>query len=171
MNKSLLYLSAFVVGAISLLFADDHRDREKERAREEPQREVRERQERMHRESKEIHEAVRVGKISHEEGREKLEALNQKHHEHEKERFWKKVKDEIEGAVRSGRMTRKQADMEYERIKRTQKQKQEVARELHREIEEGMRDIHISVNEGQICLLYTSPSPRDYAASRMPSSA
>ncbi|GAB5791976.1 hypothetical protein JMUB7518_27820 [Staphylococcus aureus] len=26
-------------------------------------------------------------------------------------------------------------------------------------------------NDGNICLLYTSPSPRDYAASRMPSSA
>ena len=26
-------------------------------------------------------------------------------------------------------------------------------------------------NEALICLLYTSPSPRDYAASRMPSSA
>ena len=29
----------------------------------------------------------------------------------------------------------------------------------------------ISVPELVICLLYTSPSPRDYAASRMPSSA
>ena len=29
--------------------------------------------------------------------------------------------------------------------------------------------MNISVEEG--CLLYTSPSPRDYAASRMPSSA
>ena len=27
------------------------------------------------------------------------------------------------------------------------------------------------IAEGGICLLYTSPSPRDYAASRMPSSA
>ena len=27
------------------------------------------------------------------------------------------------------------------------------------------------VKESKICLLYTSPSPRDYAASRMPSSA
>ena len=26
-------------------------------------------------------------------------------------------------------------------------------------------------SQDQICLLYTSPSPRDYAASRMPSSA
>ena len=32
---------------------------------------------------------------------------------------------------------------------------------------------NLAVNPGQItlCLLYTSPSPRDYAASRMPSSA
>ena len=29
-----------------------------------------------------------------------------------------------------------------------------------------LKDYHVSV-----CLLYTSPSPRDYAASRMPSSA
>ena len=47
-----------------------------------------------------------------------------------------KVKDEIEGAVRSGPMTRKQAVAEYERIKRTLKRKGEVTRELHREIEE-----------------------------------
>ena len=31
-------------------------------------------------------------------------------------------------------------------------------------------DIHVGY-EGTVCLLYTSPSPRDYAASRMPSSA
>ena len=29
----------------------------------------------------------------------------------------------------------------------------------------------ITTSEGRDCLLYTSPSPRDYAASRMPSSA
>ena len=52
-----------------------------------------------------------------------------------------KVKDEIEGAVRSGPMTRKQAVAEYERIKRTLKRKGEVTRELHREIEEEMRDL------------------------------
>ena len=35
-------------------------------------------------------------------------------------------------------------------------------------------DIHIEIGGTSvymICLLYTSPSPRDYAASRMPSSA
>ena len=52
--------------------------------------------------------------------------------------------------MRSGRMSRKQADAEYERIKRTQKQKEEVARKLHHEIEQGMRDLHIAVSEGEI---------------------
>lgn len=104
----------------------------------------------MHRESREIHEAVEAGKISHEEGRQKLEVLQRRHHEHEKEVHWKRVKEEIEGAVRSGRMTRKQADAEYERIKKTQKQKEEVARELHREIEEEMRGLRIAVREGEI---------------------
>ena len=34
------------------------------------------------------------------------------------------------------------------------------------------RDMKIvCVEKANICLLYTSPSPRDYAASRMPSSA
>ena len=32
-------------------------------------------------------------------------------------------------------------------------------------------DISMSVEKGKICLLYTSPSPRDKRQSRMPSSA
>ena len=32
-------------------------------------------------------------------------------------------------------------------------------------------DFKIGVDDNITCLLYTSPSPRDYAASRMPSSA
>ena len=34
-----------------------------------------------------------------------------------------------------------------------------------------MREAADVLSELNICLLYTSPSPRDYAASRMPSSA
>ena len=40
--------------------------------------------------------------------------------------------------------------------------------------EYGLGQTHIATVSGgdtTICLLYTSPSPRDYAASRMPSSA
>ena len=150
MKKSLFFVTALVSSALSILLADDHGGREKESARNKQHREAREKQEQMHRESREIHEAVRTGQISHQKGREKLDALNRKHHEDEKQRFWKKVEEKIDGAVRSGSMTRKQADAEYERIKRTQKQKEEVARELHREVEKGMRDLRIAVREGEI---------------------
>ena len=36
---------------------------------------------------------------------------------------------------------------------------------------EWANDADFTCNEFIVCLLYTSPSPRDYAASRMPSSA
>ena len=75
MKKSIFFLTALLAGALTILLADDHREREKEREKDEPRREVREKQERMHRESREIHEAVKAGKISHEEGRQKLEVL------------------------------------------------------------------------------------------------
>ena len=35
-------------------------------------------------------------------------------------------------------------------------------------LQRGRNELHL---KGNPCLLYTSPSPRDYAASRMPSSA
>ena len=40
-------------------------------------------------------------------------------------------------------------------------------KELRKEVETGANGTQDYV----VCLLYTSPSPRDYAASRMPSSA
>ena len=36
---------------------------------------------------------------------------------------------------------------------------------------EVLRDISLEIKEGEVCLLYTSPSPRDRTRSRMPSSA
>ena len=51
----------------------------------------------------------------------------------------------------------------------------EQTREAHKQlrslpaIENLWRDLRIGIR--MLCLLYTSPSPRDYAASRMPSSA
>ena len=34
-----------------------------------------------------------------------------------------------------------------------------------------IQNINLELNKGDICLLYTSPSPRDRTRSRMPSSA
>ena len=99
MKKFVLYLLALVTGALTLLFADAHHEREKERESREPQKEVRESRERMHLESLEIHEAVREGRISHEDGRKKIDALKRRLHDHQKEKFWKRVEEEIEGAA------------------------------------------------------------------------
>ena len=41
---------------------------------------------------------------------------------------------------------------------------------VQRLYDDGVR-LLVTVDNGVACLLYTSPSPRDYAASRMPSSA
>ena len=50
----------------------------------------------------------------------------------------------------------------FENVDKSYDGKQLVVKGLNLDIEEG---------EFVTCLLYTSPSPRDYAASRMPSSA
>ena len=62
-----------------------------------------------------------------------------------------------------------------------------MSRSIHRAMERDFEDVtwrlnfdytpvdnillYLSNTTGYSCLLYTSPSPRDYAASRMPSSA
>ena len=52
------------------------------------------------------------------------------------------------------------------------------AQEITTKLIEQYKDVQVSIEfitpqqaQIYICLLYTSPSPRDYAASRMPSSA
>ena len=35
----------------------------------------------------------------------------------------------------------------------------------------AIQDVSFNVKKGEVCLLYTSPSPRDQRGSRMPSSA
>ena len=39
------------------------------------------------------------------------------------------------------------------------------------QVESGAQIIDVNMDDGLICLLYTSPSPRDQRGSRMPSSA
>ena len=43
--------------------------------------------------------------------------------------------------------------------------------EVKKTVEKILQDVAIRGDDAVSCLLYTSPSPRDYAASRMPSSA
>ena len=55
----------------------------------------------------------------------------------------------------------------FEKIKLTENE-QKIGRDIFREIIDRLNFLN---DVGVGCLLYTSPSPRDYAASRMPSSA
>ena len=55
----------------------------KKRERDEPRREVLAKQERMHWESQEIHQAVREDRISHEDGRKKIDTLKRRLHDHQ----------------------------------------------------------------------------------------
>ena len=43
--------------------------------------------------------------------------------------------------------------------------------ELRFAVDNDGTNILVIINKGEICLLYTSPSPRDLSTSRMPSSA
>ena len=72
MKKYLLFLSALISQTLSLLFTDDHREHEKERERDEPRAEERERAERIKKEELRIYEAAREGKITRDEARREL---------------------------------------------------------------------------------------------------
>ena len=43
--------------------------------------------------------------------------------------------------------------------------------QLKDKVVKAVDGISFKINKGETCLLYTSPSPRDFEASRMPSSA
>ena len=62
-------------------------------------------------------------------------------HEREERSSLDRVKEEIEGAVRSGRMSRKQADAEYERIKKTQSRKKKLPVNFILKLREGMKEL------------------------------
>ena len=46
-----------------------------------------------------------------------------------------------------------------------------ILKDIETSKEEGCKELSKKFDKYEGCLLYTSPSPRDYAASRMPSSA
>ena len=76
----------------------------------------------------------------------------------------------VETLVENKRLRERIAELEIDLAKWVQfwRDKDNAALKVRiEELESAMREIY----EVYACLLYTSPSPRDYAASRMPSSA
>ena len=76
MKKPQLFFLSLLVSTLTILWADDHDEREKDSRINDPRRGTREKQDRMHQESRKIHEAVVAGEMSHEEGRKKLMLFN-----------------------------------------------------------------------------------------------
>jgi polyhydroxyalkanoate synthesis regulator phasin len=97
-----------------------------------------------------IHEAIEKGEISHEEARKKLAEVHEGHKKQNRDREWGMIKREIEGAVREGKMSRKQANEEYERIERRMHGRDKIAREAQERIRKTEREIHEGLEVGEI---------------------
>ena len=110
----------------------------------------------------EIHKAIAEGKLTKEEGREKLAAIRKMIGEKSEAGTWKKsregeakkdvdwegIKKRIEGAVKSGDMTREEADVQYEAVKkRMAGDSKRIGRD---DYSEAAREIREAVAEGKL---------------------
>ena len=97
-----------------------------------------------------IHEAIETGEISHEEARKKLSEFHERQKKESREREWKMIKGRIEGAVREGKMSREQANEEYERIERRMHSRDKIAREANERVRKTELEIHEGLEAGEI---------------------
>jgi hypothetical protein len=121
----------------------DEREKDRSSEKEDPGHELRQA-------GRTIHEAIEKGGISHEEAREKLAALHEKQKKESRDREWKMIKGRIEGAVREGKMSREQANEEYERIERRMHSRDKIAREANERVRKAELEIHEGLEAGEI---------------------
>ena len=107
-------------------------------------------QEKFHQQTREIHESIRGGDLSHEEGQEKLAKISLEHAEKSKKMHWNRMERKIEGEVSSGRMSREMADEKYRQIKESMERKEEVAHELESKIKDSLNELREAVQAGEI---------------------
>jgi polyhydroxyalkanoate synthesis regulator phasin len=111
---------------------------------------LRQAERRIHEDIGKIHEAIETGEISHEEARKKLSEFHDRQKKESREREWKMIKGRIEGAVREGKMSRGQANEEYERIERRMHGRDKIAREANERVRETELEIHEGLEAGEI---------------------
>ena len=105
---------------------------------------------RIHEDIGKIQEAIDKGEISHEEARKKLIEFHERQKKASREREWKMIKGRIEGAVREGKMSREQANEEYERIERRMHSRDKIARESNERVRKAELEIHEQLEAGEI---------------------
>jgi NCAIR mutase (PurE)-related protein len=107
-------------------------------------------QEKFHQQTREIHESIRGGNLSHEEGQEKLAKIRLEHAEKSKKMHWNRMERKIESEVISGRMSREMADEKYRQVKESMERKDEVVHELESEIKDSLNELREAVQAGEI---------------------
>ena len=105
---------------------------------------------RIHEDIGKIQEAIEKGEISHEEARKKLIEFHEAQKKASRDREWEMIKGRIEGAVREGKMSRKQANKEYERIERRMHSRDKIARESNERVRKAELEIHEGLEAGEI---------------------
>ena len=107
-------------------------------------------QEKFHQQTKEIHESIRRGELSHVEGKEKLDKISHAHAEKSKKMHWSRMERKIEAEVKSGRMSREMADEKFRQVKESMARKVEVVHELESEIKDSLNELREAVQAGEI---------------------
>ena len=107
-------------------------------------------QEKFHHQVNQIHQSIRGGELSHEEGQEKLANISLEHAEKSKKMHWSRMERKIEGEVSSGRMSREIANEKFRQAKESMERKEEVAHELESEIKESLNELREAVQAGEI---------------------
>jgi len=128
----------------------DEREKDRSREKEDPGHELRQAERRIHEDIGKIQEAIEKGEISHEEARKKLTEFHEGQKKASREREWKMIKGRIEGAVREGKMSREQANEEYERIERRMHSRDKIAREANERVRKAELEIHEGLETGEI---------------------
>ena len=126
------------------------REKDRRREKEDPGHGFGQAGRRIHEDVGKIHEAVEKGEISHEEARKKLTEFHEEQKKVSLDREWNMIKRQIEGAVREGKMSREQANEEYERIERRMHSRDKIVRESNERVRKAELEIHEGLEAGEI---------------------
>jgi len=128
----------------------DEREKDRSGEKEDSGHESRQAGRRIHEDIGKIQEAIEKGEISHEEARKKLIEFHEAQKKASRDREWASIKRQIEGAVREGKMSREQANEEYERIERRMHSRDKIARESNERVRKAELEIHEGLEAGEI---------------------
>ena len=128
----------------------DEPEKDRSREKEDPGHDLRQAEGRIHEDIGKVQEAIVKGEISPEEARKKLIEFHERQKKASREREWKMIKGRIEGAVREGKMSREQANEEYERIERRMHSRDKIARGINERVRKAELEIHERLEAGEI---------------------